>query len=231
MLVRRWLNSFVIAGSIGFCALASAQAPYPATVPAPQPGQAPAQTSPIKEDNLRRSETGERDVEERLRGEFLHKPTGLLFRPSAGWNPVTPQRLRESKTYVIGLERTGDARLIANISYTPLEKRRFAEVINPTADANGEFGEEHSLAVTIYGKERVSKPITQTIGAFSVTKFRIETGPFPEDQNIGMIYLFEVGTGENRYKIKLRANFPKISEGSYLPMIEKIVGNFAIELK
>lgn len=171
-------------------------------------------------------------IDEKVKGEYVHRESGTMFRPTPGWLTVTPQRLRRfAATTVMGLERAGDLRIITNVTYTPLEGRKYAELITATADKNGDFGEEHAMLNAIYGKERVGKPETTRVGSFSITKIRIAPGPIPEDQQVGLVYLFEAGTGEKRWKVKVRSNFPSNSEPMYAEMLDKLVQGFGVEAK
>ena len=171
-------------------------------------------------------------MDERSRGEWVHRDAALVFRTPPGWLAITPQRLRrDSKTTVMGVERIGDLRAIVNVSFSPLETRKFSDSISLTADTNGDFGEEYAMLRAVYGKDRVGKPTSQVIGAFNVIKIRIESGPIPEDQSVGIVYLFETGGTDRRWKVKVRANYPKISETLYTEQLEAVLRAFVSDLK
>ncbi len=171
-------------------------------------------------------------IDERARGEWVHRDSATVFRTPVSWLAITPQRLRrDSKTTVMGVERVGDLRAVVNVTYSPLETRKFSDSISLTADKTGDFGEEYAMLTAVYGKERVGKPVAQSIGTYSVIKIRIEAGPIPEDQSVGVVYFFETGVTDKRWKIKIRANFPKISEVLYQEQLGSLLRAFSPDLK
>ncbi|QVL31507.1 hypothetical protein KIH39_22080 [Telmatocola sphagniphila] len=169
-------------------------------------------------------------VDERARGEFIHRDSGTLFKTPPGWKAITPQRLRrDAKTSVMGLERPNDVNVIVNVTYSPLEGRKFSDSVNSAPDSNGEYGEEHTMLTTIYGKDRVSKPQLMQVGGFAVYKIKVESGAFPEDQSVGLVYLFESGLSDKRWKIKVRANVPKIAEAADTEALNSLLNAFSVE--
>ena len=157
-------------------------------------------------------------------GLYVHRESKSYVRIPPGWVITEPYRLRPTNpTSVIILNRD-EPKVSASILWSPLGKKNWKDVIR--ADADDDLGEEYSILTLVYGKGKVSRPTTLDLGTNHVYKVMIEDGPDRDGKTAGALYLFEAGQGENRWKVKIRANFPNINREEYTKTIEDMIKQF-----
>lgn len=157
---------------------------------------------------------------------YVHKDSKTAIRVPLAWEIIAPYRLRKSTaSSVLGLEKA-DPRITVTIIWSPLGTRPWNDVIRAAEDDN--LGEEHALLVTVYGKGKVGRPTTMKVGPFTVFKITLDAGP-EEGKSAGAVYLFEAGSGEDRWKVKIRAVYPQVNREVYVKQVEDLLAQFTRE--
>jgi hypothetical protein len=155
---------------------------------------------------------------------FVHLESKVSLRVPAGWEIFDPYRLRKTTTSsVLGLEKE-NPRVAVTIIWSPLGNRPWDEVIRAAAD--DDRGDEYATLVTVYKKDNIERPITMKVGPYTVFKVLIDGGPDKGDA--GALYLFEAGSGGNRWKVKVRAVYPRQNREEYLKQVEEVIANFSM---
>ncbi len=155
---------------------------------------------------------------------YIHRDSKTSVRVPTGWTIQDPYRLRKTTTSsVLSLEKS-DPRVTVTVVWSPLGKRPWSEVIRAAEDEN--LGEEYGLLVAVYGKDKVSRPTTVTLGGFTVYKILLDDGPDGPAKSAGAVYLFEARTGENRWKIKVRAVYPRMNREEHVKQVEELIRQF-----
>jgi hypothetical protein len=155
---------------------------------------------------------------------YIHRDSKTSVRAPSGWTVQDPYRLRKTtNSSVLSLEKS-DPRIAVTVVWSPLGKRPWREVIRAAEDEN--LGEEYGLLVAVYGKDKVSRPTTATLGGFTVYKILLDDGPDGAARSSGAVYLFEAGTGENRWKIKVRAVYPRLNREEHVKQVEELIRQF-----
>jgi hypothetical protein len=155
---------------------------------------------------------------------FVHEQSRLMIQLPDGWEIPSPYRLRrQNSSSVLGFEKE-DPRIAATIIWSPMGTRPWEEVIRATAEDNK--GEEYATLVTVYGKDKVQRPTTMKAGPFTVYKVLIDGGPDKGDA--GVLYLFEVGKGDNRWKVRIRAVYPQLNREEHMKKIEEVISKFKL---
>ncbi len=159
---------------------------------------------------------------------FQHKDSKTALRVPDGWTIIPPYRLRKSTTSsVLGLEKE-NPRVAVTVIWSPLGNRPWSDVIRAAEDEN--LGEEYALLTTVYGKNKVGRPTTMKVGPFTVFKVLVDDGPDDKSGKFaGAVYLFESGTGEDRWKVKIRAVYPQAGREEYIRQVEELIGKFTRE--
>jgi hypothetical protein len=166
-------------------------------------------------------ESGIRTMPDRV---YVHEESKVLMRIPDGWTVPAPYRLRKAtNSSILGLEKE-DPRIAMTIIFSPLGNRPWDEVIRATPEENR--GDEYATLVTVYGKEKLSKPTTMRVGPFTVYKILIDDGPDKGDA--GALYLFETGKADNRWKVRIRAIYPSQNREEYMKQVENVISKFGI---
>jgi hypothetical protein len=78
----------------------------------------------------------------------------------------------------------------------------------------------------LYGKDKVAKPDAVTVNERPGFKVLVDSGPSLNEKEAGVVYIFETGPDEReRWKVKLRATFPKIYRDEALKIVDDLVKN------
>lgn len=161
---------------------------------------------------------------------YVHEASKVVIRVPKDWRIHVPYRLRKSTTSsILGLEmgkEKDNPHLAVTILWSPLGARPFSDFIRASDEEN--LGEEYAMLLTVYGKSKISRPTTVKLGAFTFYKITIDDGPDREGNNVGAEYLFEAGSGENRWKVKIRAVYPQLNREEYMRQVEELISNLAI---
>jgi len=156
---------------------------------------------------------------------FIHTDSKSSLRAPLGWNIIAPYRLRRTTaSTVLGLDKD-DQRVSVTVVWSPLGNLLFSDIIRAAADEN--LGDEYALLQTVYGKGKVSRPTTMKVGPYTVFKVLIDDGP--EKNSAGAVYLFEAGSGANRWKVKVRAVYPQMNREEYMKQVEEVVNQFVMQ--
>jgi hypothetical protein len=163
---------------------------------------------------------------------FIHKSSKTTVKAPAGWTIIPPYRLRKTNaSTVLGLEK--DNPLVSvTIVWSPIGNQSFSDFIRAAAEEDPEaLGEEYATLVAVYGKAKVGRPTTLPnfkVGMHSVFKVLIDDGP-EKGRYAGAVYLFEAGSGDSRWRIKVRAVYPQMNREEYIKQVEEVVKAFKIE--
>jgi len=158
---------------------------------------------------------------------FVHYESKTGLKVPLGWNIINPYRLRKTTlSTVMGLEKENPMQAIT-IVWSPIGNRPFSDFIRAAADE--QLGEEYALLQTVYGKTKVGRPTTINVGPYQVYKILIEDGPDRDGRFAGAVYLFEAGTGENRWRVKIRAVYPATNREKYIKEVEDVINTLTKE--
>lgn len=157
---------------------------------------------------------------------YIHRASKTYLKVPVYWGDriADPYKLRRSTTTSVMTIDKADPRINVTITWTPLGTRPWAEVIRAAEDEN--LGEEYGLLLAIYGKAKVSRPTTVRLSAFTVFKILLDDGPEGPAKSAGAVYLFETGTGDHRWKVKVRAVYPQVNREEYIKQVEELIGQF-----
>ena len=156
---------------------------------------------------------------------YVHRDSKTALRVSAGWNVSEPFRLRKTTTTSILSIDKADPRISVTVVWTPLDKKtEWNKVIRAAEDED--LGAEYGVLLAVYGKAKVSRPTTIRSGPFTVFKVLIDDGPEGPSKSAGAVYLFEAGSGENRWKVKVRAVFPQLNRDDSIRQVEALIDQF-----
>ena len=159
---------------------------------------------------------------------YIHKEAKVALKVPDDWHVIAPYRLRKSTTStVLGLERN-DPRVVITVIWSPLGNRPFSDIIR-TADELDDLGDEYATLIAVYGKGKVGRPTSYKSNAFSIYKILVDDGPEKEGRNAGALYLFETGSGENKWKVKIRAVYPQLNREEYIKQVEDVIAQFVTE--
>jgi hypothetical protein len=158
---------------------------------------------------------------------FVHKESKTALQVPEGWTIIAPYRLRRTSTStVLGLEKQNPLVSVTIVWSQLAKQEQFSKVVR--AASEGDLGNEYDTLVAIYGKNKVSRPITFKVGPYLVYKILIDDGP-EKGLYGGACYLFEAGSGDNRWKVKIRADFPQANREKFIKEVEEVVGRFKKE--
>ena len=156
---------------------------------------------------------------------FIHKDSKSAVKAPLGWNIIAPYRLRRTTaSTVLGLDKD-DQRVSITVIWSPLGNRPFSDIIRAAADEN--LGDEYALLQTVYGKGKVGRPTTMKVGLYTIYKVLLDDGP--DKNSAGAVYLFEAGSGDNRWKVKVRAVYPQMNREAYLKDVDEVINTFLTE--
>lgn len=156
--------------------------------------------------------------------EYIHRDSKSVLRVPLGWTVSEPFRLRKTTNIsILSIDKV-DPGISITVSWSPMGKLEWPKVIRAAEDE--ELGEEYGLLLAVYGKAKVSRPTTLRAGPFTVFKVLIDDGPDGPTKSAGAVYLFEAGSGDNRWKVKVRAVFPQIGRDESIKQVESVLEQF-----
>jgi hypothetical protein len=157
---------------------------------------------------------------------YIHRDSKTSLRVPLTWGEriQEPYRLRKTTASSILCVDKQDPRINVTVIWSSLGDRPWNEIIRAAEDDN--LGEEYSLLVAVYGNAKVSRPTTFKVGPFTVFKILIDDGPEGPAKSAGAVYLFEAGSGTNRWKVKVRAVYPQINRMEHMRIVEDLIGQF-----
>ncbi len=158
---------------------------------------------------------------------FIHKDSKTAFTVPTDWTIIAPYRLRKTTaTTVLSLDKE-KPRVTVTVVWSPIGNRPFSDYIRASSDAD--LGDEYATLVSVYGKAKVGPPTTMKVGPYTVFKVLIDDGPDQDGGYAGGMYLFEAGSGDNRWRVKIRAVYPLLNRGEYIRQVEEVVNQFVME--
>ena len=169
---------------------------------------------------------------------YEHRPSRSRFLLPAGWEVLPPKAIARTSYLVVrqGARNPGDLTVDLVISWSPLTVE-LKDVIDavprqvsvPNTDGKSQrqtYGLEHDLLQMLYGQDKVGRPDAITVNERPGFKVLIDSGPSLNDKEAGVVYIFETGPDEReRWKVKLRATFPKYHREEALRLVEELVRN------
>lgn len=166
---------------------------------------------------------------------YQHRGSGYQIKLNPGWEKVhEPFKIRPSSTTsVFGMEKNvGDKRangdlpkVVVTVFITPMEGRPLSDIINASAK-DDKLGEEYDILASVYTKEKVARPVIINVGPHKVHKVVIHAGPDMDLQGAGVMYIFEVGAGEKRWRIKVRGVYPIEKKDENMKIVEDVLKLF-----
>ncbi|MCE9533133.1 MAG: hypothetical protein K8T89_18700 [Planctomycetes bacterium] len=160
-------------------------------------------------------------------GTYIHKDSKTALKVPVDWKIIAPYRLRRTtSSSILGLEKA-DPRVNITIVWSRISNWPFREV-TPTGE-NASLADAQATLVTVYSKEKVGQPSVMKVGTFNVFKILIDDGPDRDGRYAGAFYLFETGTGDDRWKVRIRADFPALNREEYIKQVEDVIKQFVVE--
>lgn len=169
---------------------------------------------------------------------YVHPASRMSIHVGADWQKVyKPYKPRKTgTTSVLGMEQElGMVRAdqqqpknVVMIYFTPMGSRPFSDIVN-ASEKDDKLGEEYDILATVYGKEKVKRPEIVELGEFKAFKIVIDAGPDADLQSAGVVYLFQVGAGDSRWRIKVRGTFPMKWKDQSIKTVEGVVKSFKPE--
>ncbi len=169
---------------------------------------------------------------------FQHGPSQSRFLVLEGWEVLPPRAVGRTSYLIVrrGAKNPGDMTIDVMLSWSPLLVE-LKDVIDgvarrvPVPNTDGQqqretYGIEHDLLQMLYGKDKVAKPDAVTVNERPGFKVLVDSGPSLNEKEAGVVYIFETGPDEReRWKVKLRATFPKIYREEALRIVDDLVKN------
>jgi hypothetical protein len=152
------------------------------------------------------------DVKKGSDGVYAHDRSKSGFQVPKDWKAEPAAPHQAGATSSLHLRRKGpDAEAL--VSWSPLNVK-----IEEAAAA------EAALMAGIFGQAKAGKPEPVTAGDRAGFKITVDDGPSRNGKEAGVIYLFESGPDEkNRWKVKLRATFPKMTQAESAKAVEELL--------
>lgn len=158
---------------------------------------------------------------------FIHKDSKTALKIPPGWTIISPYRLRKTTaSTVLGMEKENPL-VSTTVIWSPVGKKPYTDFIRPSSQAH--IIDEYELLLTVYGKNKVSKPTTMLVGPFTVHKILVDDGPDREGRYAGAVYLFESGPNDNRWCVKIRTIYPALNREVYVKQVEEVINSFVAE--
>jgi len=158
---------------------------------------------------------------------FIHYESKTGLKVPLGWNIISPYRLRKTTTStVMGVEKENPMQSVT-VVWSPIGNRPFSDFIRAAEDK--QLGDEYALLQTVYGEKKVGRPTTFNVGPYMIYKINVDDGPDRDGKFAGTVYLFEAGTGENRWRVKIRAVYPAANREKYVKEVEDFINTLTKE--
>lgn len=157
---------------------------------------------------------------------YKHTASGIEFELPDKWEVVPPKKLEQDGTWTLGLDRQSP-RIAVTLYWATLRGKNFGDFVKLKPDADKSYGIEHATLAQVYGKEKVSPPEEIKVGERAVYRIKLADGPAKDGKSVGVLYVFEGGTNpKERFRIKMRATYPKADEAEHLKTVEALLANF-----
>jgi hypothetical protein len=156
---------------------------------------------------------------------FKHPASATEFLLPPKWMVLEPRALPSGVS--LGLNFP-DPQITVTLYWVPLEGTPLSEFVRlkPEGPAKS-FGREHDALKLVYGEDKVGKPEQLKSGERAVFKIPVLDGPERDGKSAGVLYVFEAGPDEKkRWRIKLRATYPKQGEALHAKTVEALLGLF-----
>lgn len=144
---------------------------------------------------------------------YVHAASKSRFAPPKNWEALKPTVSGGCAYLTLRHPPLG---LTASLSWTPLNTK-MEEALDLEVNQLG----------IIYGKEKVVKKDPITVENKPVYVIEVDDGTLRDGKESGVVYLFEGGPDErHRWKIKVRATWPKKNAAEAAKMVEELLTNF-----
>lgn len=195
--------------------------------------QEPKSPKILKDDPLPKSVEDPQDITYLRRvavRTFLHEEAKVSFTVPAGWKEIKPQRLaRKIDPRVSAVLRVEaiEKDIVASLYWIPMNPgQRMSDWVRDTPVA-GEYGEEYETLKAVYGPPpKVTLPVKSQVGPFDV--YRIDINASERDKYDGVLFLFEVKSGDTNWLLKARISFPKADRPLYEPYVLEVLRGYSM---
>ncbi|MER3415252.1 MAG: hypothetical protein C4297_03440 [Gemmataceae bacterium] len=160
---------------------------------------------------------------------FLHKPSKSVFTPPAGWKTGSPEVSGDidylSVRKVIDVQNGKTIEVTISWSPMPLALDEFAKIEQDVlSKLYGEKEEKQDGTTRKVPVVKEREPVKA--GDRNGFRIRIDDDPDRNRPDAGVIYLFEVGSGKDRYKLRIRATFPARDRNEFEKQTEALLQAF-----
>lgn len=161
---------------------------------------------------------------------YEHEASKTTFTLPASWQELKFETLATNSLLTV---RQSEPGIEVTASWSPLGGVPWDDVVSlepktiPIAGSEKtrmSHGLEHDLLQMAYGVEAVGKPEKTNAGGREGVRILVKDGPTQNGKEAGAVYLVELGAGDSRWKLKLRATFPKTAQEASLKKVEELVG-------
>ena len=153
-----------------------------------------------------------------------HTPSKTEFALPAKWTVLPPQALSGGGVSV-GLKRD-DPAIEVTLYWASLAGPLDDFVRLKPDPKTKSYGREHEALKLLY-EDKVGKPEQIKVGERSIFRILIDDGPLRDGKLAGVLYLFEAGPdAKNRWRIKMRATYPKMKQEEHQKVVEALLGNY-----
>ena len=211
-------------------ALLAAAGGLAATAPAQPDVPAKGTPTPLKKGDAERNElTGIRRTLEL----YVHDASKTAFRKPREWKVIEPARLKRAIDprvhTMMGFESNDAREIVVMLYWLPLDPRDSLAAMIRDKLEGGSYGEEHATLASVYGKEKVGVPEVVRVGIYEkLWKIRIDDGPSRDGRYAGLVYLAELGSGDNRWLVKIRATFLKANKEDHEKTVQELLKNYEL---
>ncbi len=156
---------------------------------------------------------------------FKHAASGTEFIIPEKWQALQPRPLPNGVS--VGIDWP-NPRIAVTLYWVPLENRTLNDFVRLKPEGpNNSYGQEHETLKAFYGPDKIGKPEQIKVGDRVVFKIPVMTGPDKDGSTVGVLYVWEAGlNAKDRWRIKLRASYPKKDEAEHARKVEALLGNF-----
>lgn len=156
---------------------------------------------------------------------FKHAASGTEFFVPENWRALPPRPLPNGVS--LGIDWP-NPRIAVTLYWVPLENRTLNDFVRLKPEGpNNSYGQEHDTLKAFYGPDKIGKPEQIKVGDRVVFKIPVLTGPDKDGSAVGVLYVWEAGTNaKDRWRIKMRATYPKKDEAEHAKKVESLLGNF-----
>jgi hypothetical protein len=156
---------------------------------------------------------------------FKHAASGTEFIIPEKWNVLQPRPLPNGVS--VGIDWPS-LRIAVTLYWVPLENKTINDFVRLKPEGpNNSYGQEHDTLKVFYGPDKIGKPELIKVGDRAVYKIPVASGPDKDGSTVGVLYVWEAGPNpKERWRIKMRASYPKQDEAEHAKRIAALLGNF-----